>query len=94
MVNSIDENHQYVIVGGDFNTLTPGSLKYLEAKFDQIGMERASKASGHSAGVAPLGFTLDHVFAKGMPAIEVGNSEQARASDHLPIWVSIAPDLE
>jgi endonuclease/exonuclease/phosphatase family metal-dependent hydrolase len=94
LVDSINEGYPYIIVGGDFNTLTPGSLKYLEAKFDQIGMERASVGSGYSAGIAPLVFTLDHVFAKGMPVIEVGNSEQAKASDHFPICVSIAPDLE
>jgi endonuclease/exonuclease/phosphatase family metal-dependent hydrolase len=94
LVDSIDGNYQYIIVGGDFNTLTPGSLKYLETKFDQIGVERASAGTGYSAGFAPLGFTLDHIFAKGMPAIEVGNSEQAKASDHFPIWVSIASDPE
>ena len=94
LVDSIDESYQYAIVGGDFNTLTPGSLEYLEAKFAQIGMERASAGAGYSAGVPPFVFTLDHVFAKGMPVMKAGNSEQAKASDHLPIWVSIAPNLE
>lgn len=94
LVDSIDESNQYLIVGGDFNTLTPASLKYLEERFDQIGLERASAGAGYSAGVAPFGFTLDHVFAKGMPAMEVGNSDEAKASDHFPIWVSIAPDAE
>jgi endonuclease/exonuclease/phosphatase family metal-dependent hydrolase len=91
LIESIDTSHQYIIVGGDFNTLTPRSTKELEQRFGEIGMDRATRDAENTARYAPLEFTLDHIFTKGMTVIEAGNLETAEASDHLPIWTKLTP---
>jgi endonuclease/exonuclease/phosphatase family metal-dependent hydrolase len=32
---------------------------------------------------------LDHLFVKGMEVVSSGKVEDAAASDHLPIWLSV-----
>ncbi len=91
LVKSIDPGYQYIVVGGDFNTLTPGSIKELEESFSGIGMERATQGVGYTAQYGPLKFALDHIFTDGMTVIEAGKSEAVEASDHLPIWAKLAP---
>jgi endonuclease/exonuclease/phosphatase family metal-dependent hydrolase len=91
LVESIDPGYQYIVVGGDFNTLTPGSIKELEESFSRVGMERATQGVGYTAQYGPLTFALDHIFTNGMTVIEAGKSEAVEASDHLPIWTKLAP---
>jgi endonuclease/exonuclease/phosphatase family metal-dependent hydrolase len=91
LVKSIDPGYQYIVVGGDFNTSTPGSIKELEESFSEIGMERATQGVGYTAHYGPFKVVLDHIFADGMTVIEAGKSEEAEASDHLPIWTKLAP---
>jgi len=93
LINSIDPGFQYIVVGGDFNTLTPGSIKELEQSFNEIGMERATQGVDYTAQYGPSKFVLDHIFSGGMSLIEAGKSEEARASDHLPIWTKLAPQV-
>lgn len=91
LIQSIDTNYQYIVVGGDFNTLTLRSIKELEKSFSEIGMERATKGAGYTAQYGPFKFVLDHIFTKGMVVIEAGKSEEAEASDHFPIWTKLRP---
>jgi endonuclease/exonuclease/phosphatase family metal-dependent hydrolase len=93
LINSIDPGFQYIVVGGDFNTLTPGSIKELEQSFNEIGMERATQGVDYTAQYGPSKSVLDHIFTGGMSLIEAGKSEEARASDHLPIWTKLAPQV-
>lgn len=92
LIDSIDTDYQHIIVGGDFNTLTRESAEDLEESFSEIGMLRASEGAGYTAKYGPFEFVLDHIFTKGMSATEVGKLEEAKASDHLPIWVQIVPN--
>jgi len=91
LLESINPGFPYVVVGGDFNTLTPGSIKDVEESFGEIGMERASQGAGHTLQYAPFEFTLDHVFTRGMNVTEAGTSEEATASDHFPTWARLTP---
>lgn len=91
LVNSIDGSYGHAVVGGDFNTLTPRSIRELEDRFDRIGMERASRGTGCTVTYGFFGFTLDHIFTKGMSVKEAGISEESEASDHVPIWVEVVP---
>ena len=34
-------------------------------------------------------FEMDHVFTRGLTVVENGKLEEARASDHLPIWLML-----
>jgi len=91
LIESIDPDYQYIVVGGDFNTLTPQSIEELEESFSEIGMEQATQAVGYTAQYGSFKFVLDHIFTKGMTVVEAGKSEEAEASDHLPIWTKLTP---
>jgi endonuclease/exonuclease/phosphatase family metal-dependent hydrolase len=91
LIESIDTNQPHIIVGGDFNTLTPKSVTELQDSFTEVGMERATEGIGYTAQYSALEFTLDHIFTKGMTVIDVGKSDDAEASDHLPIWAKLRP---
>jgi endonuclease/exonuclease/phosphatase (EEP) superfamily protein YafD len=91
LIESTDTSHPFIIVGGDFNTLTPASAKELEESFSEVGMERATKDIEYTVKYPPLEFTLDHIFTKGMDVIDAGKSDKAEASDHLPIWAKLMP---
>jgi endonuclease/exonuclease/phosphatase family metal-dependent hydrolase len=91
LIENIDTSYPNIIVGGDFNTLTPKSVKELEDSFSEIGMERATKGIGYTAKYGALEFILDHIFTTGMTVIDAGKSEEAEASDHLPIWTKLTP---
>ncbi len=91
VVNSIDGSYQHAVVGGDFNTLTRRSIRQLEDRFDRIGMERASKGTGSTVRYGFFGFTLDHIFTKGMYVSGSGICGESQASDHVPIWVELVP---
>ena len=92
LLESVGADHEHVIVGGDFNTFTPQSIEGLESRFSSAGLQRASSGTGATARYAAVGFTLDHVFTRGMSVIGAGTLTDARASDHLPIWVELVPD--
>jgi endonuclease/exonuclease/phosphatase family metal-dependent hydrolase len=84
--NQIEENDQHVFVGGDFNSLTVGSILYLEQIFGQAGLQRLSKNTGHTFEYLSVELTLDHIFASGIEDYESGVWRGSGASDHFPIW--------
>ena len=91
LLKSIDGRYRHAVVGGDFNTLTPKSIRELENRFDRMGMERASKGTGWTVRYPFIGFTLDHIFTKGMSVNRSGISGESVASDHVAIWVEAVP---
>lgn len=82
--------YEHIVVGGDFNTVTPRSITRLEERFNRAGLEKASNGVDYSVKVAPVQLTLDHIFTKGMSVIQTGYAHQAAASDHFPVWVEAA----
>ena len=91
LIESIDTSFPFIVIGGDFNTLTPQSVEDLAESFAEIGLEMATKGVGYTAKYGPFEFVLDHIFTKGMTVLEAGRSDEANASDHLPIWVELTP---
>jgi endonuclease/exonuclease/phosphatase family metal-dependent hydrolase len=91
LVDSIDEGQPYVLVGGDFNTLTDSAVVNLEQQFEAASMERASSWAGPTADLGFLGLTLDHIFVRGMTVLAAGTAQGAAASDHLPLWCVVRP---
>ena len=78
-----------VIIGGDFNTLVPGSAEATQSIFARRGFTHASFGTGATARFCPVGFTLDHIFVRGMRVVAAGRVHASRASDHVPIWVKV-----
>ena len=93
LVDSIGTKHPHVIVGGDFNTLTPGAVKDLERRFEAAGLERASGGAGPTVRFESLGLTLDHIFVRGMTVLATGTAQEVASSDHLPVWVVLHPEV-
>jgi endonuclease/exonuclease/phosphatase family metal-dependent hydrolase len=89
LIENIADFQPYVIVGGDFNTLTPASVSSLESRFVEAGMLRMSQASESTLAPPALGLIVDHIYARGLAVSQSGVVEDARASDHLPVWVQL-----
>lgn len=83
----LPDGEQLVIVGGDFNTLTPGSMESLAEQFEQAGLSRGGSEAGPTIGVGSVGLTLDHMFSRGLSEAAAGVWSEAKASDHNPLWV-------
>jgi endonuclease/exonuclease/phosphatase family metal-dependent hydrolase len=89
ILKSIPQHHPYVIIGGDFNTLTVGRFENLENKFRRYGYILATKGIGKTAKAWPFRFQTDHIFSRGFRPVDAGKVEESGASDHFPIWVRL-----
>lgn len=83
-------DNEFVIAGGDFNTVTPASRASLDERFQQVGMLRVSEGAGETKSIGSVGFTLDHIYARGLYPLATGVVDQAEASDHKPVWVDLS----
>lgn len=90
LAEQIDPTYPYIIAGGDFNTLTPGSVNVLEERLGEAGLVRASAGAGETVGIGNFGITLDHIFARGMSTIGTGVVKDANGSDHYPLWAELS----
>jgi endonuclease/exonuclease/phosphatase family metal-dependent hydrolase len=89
LIKYIDEDAEYVIVGGDFNTVSSRSINALDDRFGGIGLERATHRVGVTTTRLPVGFAMDHIYTRGMSVLDAGKHSQAKASDHLPVWAQL-----
>ena len=89
LADQVDKGDEIVYLGGDFNSLTKGSVAYLEERFDQEGLQRLSVNTGHTFEYKGVKLTLDHIFASGEEEFEAGIWRGSDASDHFPIWTRI-----
>jgi endonuclease/exonuclease/phosphatase family metal-dependent hydrolase len=92
ILKSVPKNADYVIIGGDFNTVGSWNVAEIEDIFAHNGFVRASKDAGSTLKMGPLKLTLDHIFVRGLRAIDSGTLDKSRASDHFPLWVILKPD--
>lgn len=88
LLQSIAEEYDHIIIGGDFNTVFSQNVKDLEDIFSKNGFIRASRDAGATVRWNFLNFTMDHLFIKGLDVIATGTVETG-ASDHKPLWVWI-----
>ncbi len=89
LINNIDEDAEFVIVGGDFNTVSSRSITDLDDRFGDIRLERATHRVGVTTTRLPVGFAMDHIYTRGMSVLDAGKHSQAKASDHLPVWAQL-----
>jgi endonuclease/exonuclease/phosphatase (EEP) superfamily protein YafD len=76
-----------VVVGGDFNTLTPSSVSKIDDKFSLNGFERATMGAGSSLKSPLIKAVLDHIYIRGTNVADSGKVTVNSASDHYPLWV-------
>lgn len=89
ILDDLDPEVELVIVGGDFNSFTESDVEEVEEVYRQAGFIRASEDSGYTIAKYGIGVASDHIFTKGFVVEEAGKLEEATASDHLPIWVTL-----
>ncbi len=88
----MDDRYDTVIVGGDFNTLTAGSIEILEERLAQAQLKRMSSNAGVTFTGGDMDLISDHIFARGMTALETAAWPHTQASDHFPVWVLLSID--
>jgi endonuclease/exonuclease/phosphatase family metal-dependent hydrolase len=89
LLADIGPDERYVIVGGDFNTVTQENVQNLEKQFEQAALKHLSKNAGHTFEPGGVELQFDHIFARGVTTIESGVTPAAQASDHFPLWVKM-----
>jgi endonuclease/exonuclease/phosphatase family metal-dependent hydrolase len=89
VLNDACSQSRFVIVGGDFNSFTERYAEKLEKRYGQAGFVRASKDSSFTFTRFGMKMSTDQIFAKGFKVKAAGKLAEARASDHLPIWVTL-----
>lgn len=82
---------EYAIVGGDFNTLLKNYRKkvinhYKEIDFDWMTEKVGPTGSEVNGWLKPAN---DHIFTDGFELIAAGKYAETTASDHYPIWVEM-----
>lgn len=77
------------LIGGDFNTWSNASIKYLEVIMGVRGLKRASSGSGYTFQYAGLRMTLDHIWTDDCHKTASGVWRETNASDHFPLWVEV-----
>lgn len=97
VVDHIGRTNDLVVVGGDFNTESQYTVRETERIFRKAGFTVATKGIGPTAKGGPLGifeFAMDYIFVKGFRVEASGKVEEARASDHLPVWTTLRLEKE
>jgi endonuclease/exonuclease/phosphatase family metal-dependent hydrolase len=88
LADKVNKGDELVFIGGDFNSLTRGSIFYLEQRLGQASLQRLSKNTGHTFEYFGIKLTLDHIFASGVEEFEAGVWRGSDASDHFPLWTN------
>lgn len=90
LIADIPYQSEYIIAGGDFNTVSGRSIQRLVKQFARVGLERASKGAGSTMiSYAYRPTAADHIFVRGLQTLGRGTVRQAAASDHAPVWVEL-----
>lgn len=79
-------NSNMLLIGGDFNTVTRRGIEAMVERLETIGVTRVSTDAGTTLRRGGREFTLDHVFARGLPPLDSGVVAGLEASDHRPLW--------
>ena len=79
--------YQYILIGGDFNTLLSGDAKLAIQKFETNGFDWSTAQAGSTAS-AFFGWikpTHDYIFSSGLKMVSARKIEESRSSDHFPV---------
>lgn len=94
ITGNIPGDAEFVVVGGDFNTLNQDSVRATEKIFREAGYTKVTRGIGPTVRGEPTGLVApqqDHIFVRGMTCLAKGKSRKAKASDHYPIWARLRP---
>jgi len=87
LVSEVGQEAGTVVVGGDFNSWSSGSIDMLDDRFGEIDMRRITKGVGPTLETYG-GFQLivDHIFGRDFFTSEAGVWHNTEISDHAAVW--------
>lgn len=91
ILDDIPADAPYVIIGGDFNTVTGRGVAALAEQFAVGELDHATAGIGPTftrIGLRPS--ATDHLFTRGFEKLESGVLSEVSASDHFPVWARLA----
>jgi endonuclease/exonuclease/phosphatase family metal-dependent hydrolase len=84
--------HEPLVIGGDFNTLTRRGIDAVSSRLLPIGAHRVTTGAGPTLRRGGREFFLDHIYARSFTAVSCGVVADLDASDHRPLWVRLQLD--
>ena len=90
VLNNVTEGAEYVVVGGDFNTVGAEEIQQLDEQMAAFGLVRPQGQNAPTASKFFMTATTDHIYMRGFTITEWGTLKTAKGSDHYPIWVKLA----
>ena len=92
MLADMPDDNRPVVIGGDFNTVTPIERNVLLAMMAEKEFTWLTEDAGATVSEAGVGIIMDYIFGRGLIPKQSGVIE-SEASDHNPVWVktSLAP---
>ena len=85
----VEPDASAVVIGGDFNTVTPWEQATLLDTMAQAGFAWMSAEAGVTVSVFNTGVIMDYLFARGMVPLASGVVSDVDVSDHLPLWAEM-----
>ena len=86
LLDDIPAEAHLVVVGGDFNTVTPVERDVLLQMMVEKEFAWLTEEAGATVQESGVGVIMDYIFARGLKPVETG-VVFSDASDHLPLWV-------
>lgn len=77
------------VVGGDFNAASGRSLRNFDRPLVDAGLTRITSGLTTTFRRFGRGYSLDHVYTRGLDVQNVGVDPNAGASDHQPVWAHV-----
>ncbi len=91
LLDDVAPDADHVIIGGDFNTVSPIERKALLQMMADADFGWLTEDAGATVKEGGVGVIMDYIFARGYEAQGTGVVD-ADASDHLPLWVKATPE--
>lgn len=90
ILDDIPPDAHYVIVGGDFNTVSRPGVVRLATQTSNADLDHNTAGIGSTFTRFGLSiFAPDHIFSRGFDLIDGGVLKSVTASDHYPVWVRL-----
>jgi|GEM_PF-542377 len=83
-------SYNYILIGGDFNTLFSADVKRVVKKFNAGGFDWSTAGVGSTARAffGQVKPKLDYLFTIGLKGINAGKIETSVSSDHYPVFAT------
>ena len=93
VLDEIQNQHQPVIIAGDFNTAFKNSSQRINSLMTRNGYSHVTRSLDYTSKFKLLPFfkfKLDHIYSKNVKIHDSGKVVDFSASDHLPLWFTFS----